>query len=248
MLSAEENERLTRVSGRTRRWGDALRRYWLPALLSEELPGARRRAGARAPAGRRPGRVSRHRRQRRACRRVLPAPARADVLRPQRRVRLALRLPRLEVRSQRRVRRHALRAAGLACSRRRSRSSATRPGKAAASSGPTGPARTAARAARLRAGARAGDAPLRLEDVRGLQLAAGARRRARYVALVVLAQQQASATRSFLRNRDDASPRIEVEKTDYGYTLRRHPQRWRERHVRARLSLHHAVAADARRA
>ena len=44
----------------------------------------------------------------------LPAPARADVLRPQRRERAALRLSRLEVRSRRYLRRHAVGTAGLA--------------------------------------------------------------------------------------------------------------------------------------
>src|SRR5256714_3761862 len=37
MLSKEENERLTRVGPGTP-MGETLRRYWLPALLSEELP------------------------------------------------------------------------------------------------------------------------------------------------------------------------------------------------------------------
>jgi nitrite reductase/ring-hydroxylating ferredoxin subunit len=39
MLSAKENERLTRV-GRGTPMGDFLRRFWLPALLSDELPQA----------------------------------------------------------------------------------------------------------------------------------------------------------------------------------------------------------------
>ncbi len=38
MLSGEENERLTRVGPGTP-LGDVMRRYWLPALLSQELPG-----------------------------------------------------------------------------------------------------------------------------------------------------------------------------------------------------------------
>ena len=37
MLRAEENERLTRVGAGTPA-GELFRRYWLPALLSEELP------------------------------------------------------------------------------------------------------------------------------------------------------------------------------------------------------------------
>ena len=91
--------------------GAFVRRFWLPFLLSEELAEPRRSAGPRAPARRRPHRVPRDRRQRRPGRRVLPAPSRADVLRSQRRVRSALRLSRLEIRRERRLRRHAVRTA-----------------------------------------------------------------------------------------------------------------------------------------
>ncbi|HEU0166216.1 MAG TPA: Rieske 2Fe-2S domain-containing protein, partial [Chloroflexota bacterium] len=38
MLSKEDNELITRV-GRGTPMGEALRRYWIPAILSEELPG-----------------------------------------------------------------------------------------------------------------------------------------------------------------------------------------------------------------
>src|SRR3954453_4133383 len=38
MLSVEENERVTRV-GLGTPMGTVMRRYWMPALLSEELPG-----------------------------------------------------------------------------------------------------------------------------------------------------------------------------------------------------------------
>ena len=37
MFSREENELLTRV-GQGRAMGNLMRRYWLPALLSEEIP------------------------------------------------------------------------------------------------------------------------------------------------------------------------------------------------------------------
>src|SRR5215813_558283 len=39
MLSKEENELITRVGPGTP-MGDVIRRYWIPALLSEELPAA----------------------------------------------------------------------------------------------------------------------------------------------------------------------------------------------------------------
>ena len=63
MLSPADNERLTRVGPGTP-MGNLFRRYWIPALLAEEVPERRRRAGARAPARRRSGRVSRQRRRR----------------------------------------------------------------------------------------------------------------------------------------------------------------------------------------
>ena len=112
-----------------------------PPLLAAGLPldraaRARRPAGARAAPRRRSGRLPRQRGQGRPGRRVLPAPPRAAVLRPQRRVRAALRLSRLEVRRRRHLRRHARRSRRTACSRTRSRSRPIRPRKAAASSGP----------------------------------------------------------------------------------------------------------------
>ena len=47
--------------------GDYFRRFWLPVLLSQELPEPRRPARARAGAGRGPRRLPRHRRPRRAA-------------------------------------------------------------------------------------------------------------------------------------------------------------------------------------
>ena len=44
MLSQKENDLLTRVGPRTP-MGEVMRRYWLPALLAEEIPGARLSAG-----------------------------------------------------------------------------------------------------------------------------------------------------------------------------------------------------------
>ena len=49
MLSQEENELLTRVHAGTP-MGRLFRRYWIPALLAEEIPDTRWSARARAPA------------------------------------------------------------------------------------------------------------------------------------------------------------------------------------------------------
>ena len=67
----------------------------------------------------------------------LPAPRRIAVLRPQRRGRPALRLPRLEVRRRRQLHRHAQRARRVRLQAPRSRPSPTRRRSAAASSGST---------------------------------------------------------------------------------------------------------------
>ena len=100
MLSAEDNELLTRTGPGTA-MGELFRRFWVPVLLSRELP---------EPDGP-PVRVTvmgedliafrDTRRPRRPGRAPLPAPRRQPVLRPQRGVRHPLRLPRLEVRRRR---------------------------------------------------------------------------------------------------------------------------------------------------
>ncbi len=109
MLSSEDNELLCRVGPGTP-MGNLLRQYWMPACPSSELPAPDcppmrvRLLGEdldRLP--RQPGEVGLMRGQ-------LPAPRRLDVLRPQRGRRAALRLPRLEVRRDRALRRHAVRA------------------------------------------------------------------------------------------------------------------------------------------
>ena len=43
MLTAQENKALTEV-GRGKPMGEFMRRYWIPAAKSEEMPSARRRA------------------------------------------------------------------------------------------------------------------------------------------------------------------------------------------------------------
>ena len=67
----------------------------------------------------------------------LPAPRRLDVLRPQRRRRPALRLPRLEVRHRRHLRRHAFRAGREQLQEQGAGHVPTRAASATASSGPT---------------------------------------------------------------------------------------------------------------
>ena len=136
MLSKEDNTLLTRVGPGTL-MGNLLRRYWMPALLSTELPEPDcppvrvRLLGEDLVAFRD---TDGRRRPRRAG---LPAPRRVAVLRPQRGGRPALRLPRLEVRHDRRLRRHAVRAGRERTSRTRCASAPTRRTSPAASSGPT---------------------------------------------------------------------------------------------------------------
>ena len=194
------------------------RRYWQPALLSRRAARARRPAGARAAAGRGPGRVPRHRRQGRARRRVLPAPPRADVLRPQRRVRAALRLSRLEVRPRRRVRRHAVGAARLAV---QDEGHDRAPIPTWEGGGVVwtymGPPELQPPPPELRVGARAA------------RRTAASRRRSRTrnylqaleggldTAHSSFAHNERLGDTNWIRNRDGA-PRLDVERTDYGYT------------------------------
>ena len=136
MLSREDNERLTRVGPGTP-MGELMRRYWIPAgfshqiakpdcppvrvkLLGEQLVMFRDTQGPR-----------------RAARRALPAPHRLAVLRPQRGMRAALRLSRLEVRRRRQLRRPAERAARLQSAGRASRPRPIPASSAAAWCGPT---------------------------------------------------------------------------------------------------------------
>ena len=111
-MRAEQNEFLTRTGPGTP-MGELFRRYWLPALLAEELPEpdcppVRVKLLSRAA-----DRVPRHAGPPRADRRVLRAPRRLALVRAQRGRRAALPLPRLEVRRDRPVRRDPVRAATI---------------------------------------------------------------------------------------------------------------------------------------
>ena len=108
MLSKIDNETVCRVGPGTP-MGDLMRQYWLPALLSSELPApdcdpvrvvllGEQLIAFRDTTGE-VGLLER-----------LPAPRRVAVLRPQRGGGPPLRLPRLEVRRRRQLRRHAQRA------------------------------------------------------------------------------------------------------------------------------------------
>ena len=112
MLSKADNEFLTR-SGKGTPMGELLRRFWMPALLVRGTARARRPAQEDQDPGRGPAGLPRQQRPGRHRRAALPAPRRQSLLRPQRRVRPALRLPRLEVRRRRQLRRPADLAAGV---------------------------------------------------------------------------------------------------------------------------------------
>ena len=163
-------------------------------------------------------RLPRHRRARRSRRRVLPAPPRADVLRPQRRVRAALRLPRLEVRRERR--------AASTCRRNRRDSLVQNEGhdqglpdvgRRRRRLDLHGAARARSRAAGLRVRARA---RRRIASSRRRSKSATGCRRSRAASTpshATFVHNNDIGDRNWLRNRD-ARPRLEVERTDYGYT------------------------------
>ena len=87
--------------------GELLRRFWMPVLLSEELPEADGDAEEDRGDGRGAARLPRLARRGRRHRSVLPASRRQSLARPQRGMRHPLRLSRLEVRHRRPLRRHA---------------------------------------------------------------------------------------------------------------------------------------------
>ena len=136
MLSAADNELLARVGPGTA-MGNLMRQYWMPAMRSDELPSPDcpplrvRLLGEDLIAFRTTSGDSRPDAER------LPAPRRLDVLRPQRRRRPALRLPRLEVRRRRQLRRHAVGAGRVQLQDQGARHAPTPRTSAAASSGPT---------------------------------------------------------------------------------------------------------------
>ena len=129
------------------------------------------------------------RRTRRHRRAALPASRRQSLLRPQRGVRPALRLPRLEVRRRRQLRRPADLAAGVRPTRTRSSCWPIR-----CANGPTSSGSTWARAStmpelpQLELGLVPAGASLRLQEVAGLQLGAEPRGRDRHRALLVPAR------------------------------------------------------------
>ena len=106
MLRAEDNKFLTE-SGAGTGMGELLRRFWMPVLLSAELPEADGTPKKIVGDGRGTARLPRYTRRGRRHRPVLPASRRQSLARPQRGMRHPLRLSRLEVRHRRRLRRHA---------------------------------------------------------------------------------------------------------------------------------------------
>ena len=136
MLSKQDNEVLCRVGPGTP-MGNLLRQYWMPGDPLGRAAVAGLPAGARQAAGRGAHRLPHDLRRRRPDAERLPAPRRLAVLRPQRRRRPALRLPRLEVRRRRRLRRHAVGAGREQLQEQGARAAPTPRTSAAASSGPT---------------------------------------------------------------------------------------------------------------
>ena len=118
MLSPQDNEYLCRIGPGTP-MGNLFRQYWLPAITLRRAAVAGLPAAARQAAGRGAHRLPHDLRRGRPDAELLPAPRRLDVLRPQRGRRPALRLPRLEVRRRRQLRRHAVGAGRVATSRTR---------------------------------------------------------------------------------------------------------------------------------
>ena len=234
MLTREDNELLCRVEGE-RPMGQLMRRHWLPVCLSEEVAerdGAPVRARLlgedlvvfRDTKGRL-GVLGEHCLHR----------ARVARLRPQRGMRPALPLPRLEVRRGRQRRRHAVGAAGRRRSASARRPTPIRRARAAASSGSGWARQEEMREFEPPAWApQPGIAHRDREDARRVQLGAGARGLDRLGAQLEPAlDQHAGGARStgstatgtaWLRPSNDKAPRLQFEPTQLRLPLRRDPQ------------------------
>ena len=179
MLRAEDNKFLTE-SGAGTGMGELLRRFWLPVLLSEELPEADGPPKKIVVMGEELLAFRDSTRRGRGHRPILPAPRRQSLARPQRGMRHPLRLSRLEVRHRRPLRRHA----DVLSRPQRERPdphqilSGARMGRH--DLGLYGSGGSGAGVTRIGDGAGAAVASLRLEEMAGLQLGAGAGRLDRY--------------------------------------------------------------------
>ena len=183
-----------------------MRRYWQPAAAVVGIAGARRAAGARAPSRRGPGRVPRQRRE----------IGLVDAFCPHRRAPLFFgRNEECGLRCVYHGWKFDVTAAASTCHRsRRTRPFKTKVHDHRLSDGRARRhrlglygAEDSSPRARFRMDARARYASPCLEDLRGLQLAAGARRRARYRARLVPAQQRSQQQEAVTAARRSAEDR-----------------------------------------
>ena len=247
MLSREDNELLTRVGPGTA-MGDhdaplldprAPARWELPEpdgppvrvrLLGEDLVAFRDTRAARP------------------ARRVLPASARVALLRAQRGLRPALRLPRLEVRRRRPVRRHDERAGGARFAHK-IRTTAYPTGAGRRRLGLHGPARAQPAPPQFAWTQAPDDAPPRVEGDPGVQLAAGAGGRHRHLARADHAppdHENSHAARvqadEPVRARQGADPGRRPHRLRL--PVRGHPAAGRSARPRPHVPLHPAVPPD----
>ena len=205
-------------------------------------------AGARQAAGRGPRGLPRQPGRDRPARRVLPAPRRVALLRPQRGVRPALRVPRLEVRRRRQLRRHAERAEEPA-SRTRSRVTAYPTVRAGRRDlGLHGPGASSSRRCRSSSGPRCRPTHrARLarssQECNWLQALEGGIDTSHAPILHRAADDQLHApgikpASPFVRGK---APTSEVDVTDYGYRYAGVRPLDDDERARPRLPLHHAV-------
>ena len=243
MLTAEDNDLLCRVEGDAP-MGRLMRAHWIPACLSEEVA---ERDGAPVrdpPSGRGPRRLSRQRRPARRAGRALPAPPRVARARPQRGMRPALPLPRLEDRRRRQHRRAPVGAAG-----QRARSGGTEapdlsvPRSRRLRLGVDGrPGRAGAEFAAAGVGALARHPHQHRQDARQLQLGAGARRRDRLGAQLEPALDRHGAGARRRRRRGRAGVAAPVDRQ--GAAARRQRTGFGFRYVAIRHPIENAATHD----
>ena len=250
---SETAERADGATGRNQRAvdpdraGDADGRA-VPAVLD---PGDARRGAPRErlPAGpgeaaqRADGRVPRQRRPLRADRRVLRAPRRVAVVRPQRGIRAALPVPRLEVRHHGPGHRGPVRAREQQLLRARQADVLPAGQDRRRALDVHGRPRKAAAAARVRVRAGPARADLHLQALAGMQLAAGLRGRHRLQPRVVPALGRAEERPAVQGRQGQRVQHGRPQAVLRGGRLRRRPVRRRAPQRRGRhvLLAHHAV-------
>ncbi len=190
MMSREQNDQLSRVGPGTP-MGRLLRRYWAPFLLASEIPEPDCPPVRAKLMGENLVCFPRQQGPHRADRRVLRASRRLALVRPERGMRPALPLSRLEIRRHRAMRRPAVGGGGVGLPQQHQAQVLSVHREGRPDLGLSRPARVAAAAAGAGMDRGRRPAALRLQAPAGMQLPAGDGRRHRFQPRLLAARRRA---------------------------------------------------------